>query len=52
VEQAVDYGMETNGDRFLLNVKCSPSAAKSPLTGVDGNHKEDLPSAEPAIPRP
>jgi choline-glycine betaine transporter len=47
VEQAVDYGMETYGDRFVLNVKCSPAVA--PPEPAD--EREELPGVAPVMPR-
>jgi choline/carnitine/betaine transport len=47
VEQAVDYGMETYGDRFVLNVKCSPAVA--PPEPAD--ELEELPGVAPVMPR-
>jgi choline/carnitine/betaine transport len=44
VEQAVDYGMETYGDRFVLNVKCSPAVAPP-------EPAEELPGVAPVMPR-
>jgi choline/carnitine/betaine transport len=35
VEQAVDYGLETYGDRFIINVKCSPAATAPRPAEVD-----------------
>jgi choline-glycine betaine transporter len=55
VEQAVDYGMETYGDRFFINVKCSPTAAASPppkpAEVEDDLVEEELPAAARALPR-
>jgi hypothetical protein len=51
VEQAVDYGMETYGDRFFLNVKSSPAAATPQPVEVDDHHQGEVPSVARAIPR-
>jgi choline/carnitine/betaine transport len=52
VEQAVDYGMETYGDRFFINVKCSPTAkAPKPVEVDDDLIVEEVPPAAGALPR-
>ncbi|MHA6616014.1 BCCT family transporter [Pseudonocardia sp. DLS-67] len=46
VEQAVDYGMETYGDRFFINVKCSPTTeAAKPVEAEDDDIGEEAPAA-------
>jgi hypothetical protein len=52
VEQAVDYGMETYGDRFVLNVKCSPTAeAPVPAKADADDVEEEPPAVARALPR-
>jgi choline-glycine betaine transporter len=51
VEQALDCGMETYGDRFFLNVESSPAAASPQPVEVDDNHQEEVSSVARAMPR-